>query len=269
MAENITKKDLKIQIKDNFSKHTVSYDNHATIQKLAADKMIASLRPWMDIIPRGPILEVGCGTGFVTEQILHLFPEREIFVTDASYEMVKYCEQKMYRQGLLDNRVKFGVLDADTLKENKKYALIISGFTAQWFNDAMLTSYAMVDALKPGGLLLFSFPGDHSFAQWKSMCQDLNIPFTGNELPEEDRLVVQLSMKPGFVDSFSEIVPERYQSVPDFFRSLKHIGAGTPTNDKQLSSTQMRKLINYWAQKYPDVVEVDYQLVYIAFQKND
>ncbi|HKJ32043.1 MAG TPA: methyltransferase [Balneolales bacterium] len=269
MAENITKKDLKNQIKDNFSTHTSMYDEFANIQKLAAEKMIASLQPWMDIIPHGPILEIGCGTGFVTELMLQLFPNRDIFVTDASYEMVKVCEQKMYEKELVTDRVKFGVLDGDELKETQKYALIISGFTAQWFKDAMLASYAMVDALKPGGLLLFSFPGDHSFSQWKAMCQDLDYPYTGNKLPEEDRLVVQLSMKPGFVDSFSEIVPERYDSVPDFFRSLKKIGAGTPTNDKQLSNAQMRKLINYWTQKYPDIVEVDYQLVYIAFQKND
>lgn len=269
MAENITKEDLKKQIEKSFASHIKNYDQYATVQKLAANKMVDSLKPWMDIIPRGPILEIGCGTGFVTEKIIQLFPERDIFVTDISYDMVKHCENKMYQKGLLNNNVKFGVLDADSLKEVEKYAFIISGFTAQWFKDAMMTGYAMVDALKPGGLLLFSFPGDHSFPQWKMMCQDLDIPYSGNSLPEEDRLVVQLSMKPVFVDSFSELVPERYDNVASFFKSIKHIGAGTSTNDKQLTNSQMRELINYWEQKYPDVIEVDYQLVYIAVKKND
>lgn len=269
MAENTAIKSLKNQIKENFSNHITTYDKNASVQKLAADKMIESLKPWLDIIPSGPILEVGCGTGFVTEKLLQLFPDREVFVTDLSYEMVKFCERKMHRENLLSNNVKFGVLDGDDIKDVEKYALIISGFTIQWSKDAMTSAYAMIDALKPSGLLLLSFPGDHSFTQWKMMCQDLQIPYTGNKLPEEDRLVVQMSMKPVLVDSFSEIIPERYDSVTDFFKSLKNIGAGTPTNNERLTKSQMQSLINYWEKKYPDVVEVDYQLVYVAAKKND
>jgi malonyl-CoA O-methyltransferase len=269
MADTTAQVYLKNRVIDNFSKHVETYDDNAGIQKLAADKMIASLEPWLDIIPPGPILEIGCGTGFITEHILRLFPQKEIYVTDISGDMVAFCKQKMDNKGLLSDRVKFGVMDGESLKNAEKYAFIISGFTVQWFNDTMFGGYSMIDALKPGGLLLFSFPGDHSFSQWKMMCQDLEIPYTGNKLPDEERLVVQLSMKPVFVDSFSEYVPERYESVAEFFRKMKRIGAGTPTNDKQLTNSQMKRLIAYWEDKYPDVVEVDYQLVYVAVKKND
>lgn len=262
--------DFKKDLKATVSKVVSRYDDFAGIPKLAAGKMAASLEPWLDLVPGGPILEVGCGTGLVTERLLPLFPGREIIVSDISPEMVESCKKNIVEKGLLRDGIRFEVLDAEKINDIEKYALIISGYTIQWFSDAMTGGYTLIDALKPTGLLILSFPGSKSFFQWKSACEELDIPFTGNALPELDRLGVQFSMKPVLIDTFDEIYPERYDSALGFFKTLKNTGEAVKINkDKRLSVGQMRALMAQIDSKSQSVIEMGYHLVYMAARKNE
>ena len=263
-------RDFKKELKAAISGVASRYEDFAAIPKLAAEKMTASLEPWLDLVPSGPILEVGCGTGLVTERLLPLFPGREIIVSDISPEMVEICKNKISEKGLLRDGVRFEVLDAEKINEVEKYALIISGYTIQWFSDAMMGGYALIDALKPTGLLILSFPGSKSFFQWKSACEELDIPFTGNVLPELDRLGVQFSMKPVLIDTFDEIYPERYDNALGFFKTLKNTGEAVKVDqDKRLSVGQMRALLAQIDSKSQSVIEMGYHLVYMAARKNE
>ncbi|MDZ7693267.1 MAG: hypothetical protein U5K69_19475 [Balneolaceae bacterium] len=64
------KESHKKTVQSSFGKAAACYDEHADLQREIAQRLIASLRPWIDILPRGPILEVGSGTGFVTEGLI-------------------------------------------------------------------------------------------------------------------------------------------------------------------------------------------------------
>ena len=48
-------------ISEQFGKAAATYHQEARIQKKVADGLVSSLRPWKDILPEGPIFEVGCG----------------------------------------------------------------------------------------------------------------------------------------------------------------------------------------------------------------
>lgn len=258
----------KQKVINAFSESVSTYDQYADIQKLAAEKLIASLTPWLGIIPPGPVLEVGCGTGLITELMMPLFPQREVFVTDISSEMLHLCKSKLEKKGLVSDNIHFDILDGDELKEEKKYALIISGFSIQWFNDAMFGGYNMIDALKPDGLLLLSFPGSKSFFQWKNVCEDLDIPFTGSNLPEMDRLAVQFSMKPVLMDYYDEIYLQRYDNALQFFRSLKRTGEYVKKSSP-LNAGQLRQVIKKIDSKSSSVIEMGYHLAYLAIRKLD
>ncbi len=262
--------DFKKELKTAVSKIVSRYDDYAAIPRLAAEKMTASLEPWLELVPSGPILEVGCGTGLVTERLLPLFPGREIIISDISPDMIEICKHNLSEKGLLRDSVRFEVLDAEKIKEVEKYALIISGYTIQWFSDAMTGGYALIDALKPTGLLILSFPGSKCFFQWKKACEELDIPFTGNALPELDRLGVQFSMKPVLIDSFDEIYPERYDNALGFFKTLKNTGETVKIDkDKRLSVGQMRALLAQIDSKSQSVIEMGYHLIYMAARKNE
>ncbi|MFH5831879.1 methyltransferase domain-containing protein [Halalkalibaculum sp. DA3122] len=260
-----TKNFTKSTIRSNFGKAAPYYDNHAEVQRGIADRLIASLRPWIDILPRGPILEVGCGTGFVTEGLIELLPNRRLEVTDISPEMVAICKQKFGDH----DAATFRTLDAENLDvEPKTYAMTVSGFVAQWFEHPAITLGRFLEATKPGGLLLGSFPGHESFPEWKEACRDLGLPYTGNELPDTEELLVKLSGGPVQVDYFEDTVVQRFESAAHFFRHLKKMGAGTQQQGRHLSPREMKMLVTHWDNKTSGNIEVSYHVVFIAVKRN-
>ena len=255
----------KLSIARNFGKSVNYYDSHADLQKETARRLIASLKPWRESMPVGPILEIGCGTGFVTEGLLDLFPERRLEITDLSEPMVEYCREKFAGR----DRLIFEPLDVEQLKDSRgTYALTISNFVAQWLKQPALTLGKCLEATAPGGLLLASFPGNESFPEWKTTCREVGVPYTGNTLPDTEEIVVKLSGGPVQVDYYEDTVTKAYESAADFFRHLKKLGAGTQRNGRRLSPKEMRILIDHWDSKSEGKVNVSYHIVFVAVKRN-
>lgn len=249
----------------NFGKAAARYQKEAEVQKEVAQRLIASLRPWRDILPPGPILEIGCGTGFVTEGIVDLYPKRKKIITDLSAEMVGFCREKFKS---VDN-ISFDELDAEQLSTEKpEYAMTVSGFAAQWFKDPALTLGKLIEATKPGGLLLASFPGNESFPEWKKHCRNLGIPYTGNTLPDTEEIVIKMSTGPVQVDYYEDTVTQKFPSAADFFRHLKGIGAGTRKEGRALAPSEMKMLIKHWDSKAGDEVTVSYHIIFLAIKRD-
>lgn len=249
----------------NFGQSAGNYHKHAEIQKEVAQRLIASLKPWRDILPPGPILEIGCGTGFVTEGLIELYPKREKIITDLSPEMVNFCKNRFDSA----ENISFKELDAEKIQTDEPtYSLSVSGFAAQWFIDSALTLGRILEVTKPGGLMLASFPGNESFPEWKQYCQDLGIPYTGNELPDTEEMVVKMSTGPVQVDYYEDTVTQRFPSAKDFFRHLKIIGAGTHRDGRKLSSSEMKMLINHWDSKNKGDITISYHVVFLAVKRD-
>lgn len=255
----------KQEIQHHFGKSALSYDKNADLQSRIADRLIASLKPWKAIIPEGPIIELGCGTGFVTEGLAALYSGRSIEVTDLSASMIEYCQQKFSDTSHLN----FSQLDAEYPPHKEPhYALTVSGFTAQWFDDPALTLGRWMQAIKPGGLLLVSFPGNESFPRWKKYCRELGLPYTGNTLPDVEEMVIKMSVDSSQVDYYEDTVTETFDSALDFFRNLKKVGASTQKEGRSLSASEMSLLINHWDSQSDNPVEVDYHVIFLAVKKD-
>ncbi|WP_165140413.1 methyltransferase domain-containing protein [Halalkalibaculum roseum] len=253
------------KIAESFGSSVTDYNEHATVQKEVANRLIASLKPWRDILPPGPILEVGCGTGFVTNGIVDLYPKREKVITDLSEEMVDFCRDRFQSA----KNISFQQLDAEQLQtEEPKYGMTVCGFAAQWFKDPALTLGKLMEATRPGGLLLASFPGNESFPEWKKCCEDLGLPFTGNDLPDTEEIVIKMSTGPVQVDYYEDTVTESYPSALHFFRHLKNIGAGTHRKGRSLTPSEMKMLIRHWDSQNEEDITVSYHVVFLAVKRD-
>ncbi|MBO6524476.1 MAG: methyltransferase domain-containing protein [Balneolaceae bacterium] len=264
---NTTDQSLKYKQKvtQSFSKATQRYHEQAEVQKKVAEGLIASVRPWKGTIPPGPILEVGCGTGFLSEKIIQEFPSREFTVTDASKEMLHFTQKRLNES---DN-LSFEVLDVDHLQNPEpKYALIVSNFTAQWFDDTAIGLEKLAGMLKPGGLLLTSFPGNHSFTEWYECCLELGLPFTANPLPDVEEVVVKLSLSPVQIDYYENDLYQEFNFSIDFFRHLKEVGADVSTTGKSLTAKQLKLLTDFWNNKVDNQIKVKWHVVYVAVKKD-
>lgn len=264
--ENSTATTFKHKVANSFGDAVSYYNAHADVQQEVADRLIASLQPWRDIIPSGPIIELGCGTGFVTNGIVDLYPNRNIEAVDLSEKMIDFCRDKFSDH----KNLSFSVSDAEEIPnfDEPHYAMTVSGFTAHWFKDPAQTLGQWLEITKPGGLLLASFPGNESFPQWKKHCKELGLPFTGNELPDVEEMVIKMSVGPAQVDYYEDTITQTYESAGDFFDELKGLGMGTQLKGRHLNADERNLLIEHWDNSSKGDVTVSYHIVFLAVKRD-
>jgi len=250
---------------DTFGCAAVNYHREAEVQWQVANGLMASLQPWKNILPRGPLLEIGCGTGFLTELLIGEFPGREMVISDASPQMLKQVRENVPTSDTIDLRQ----LNVDTYTpEEEKYSLICSNFTVQWFEDVISGLKKLVRSLKPGGILLVSFPGNKSFPEWWNNCLELGLPFTANPLPDVEEVVIKLSLEPVQVDFYEDTITQNFESAFEFFKHLKNVGASANLTGKSLTPKQMKLLIEHWNRSSEQKIEVSWHTVYLAAKKD-
>lgn len=256
---------FKQKVSRAFGQAAPFYDAHAGLQESIAGRLIASLEPWKGIIPSGPIVELGCGTGFLTEKLVDLYPDRVIEATDLSEGMVQYARQKLKGPDPLS----FSVLDAeDPPYEEPHYALTVGNFVSHWFKNPAQTLGKWLTATKPGGLLLVSFPGNESFPAWKKHCRELGLPFTANALPDVEEMVVKMSVGPSQVDFYEDTVTQTFDSPRHFFRHLKQTGSSVQRQGRTLSAKEMRLLLDHWEQAAGESITVTYHVVFLVVKRD-
>ncbi len=253
----------------HFDRAAEQYEELAGLQQETAGRLAAALEPWKLILPPGPVLEFGAGTGFLTRELIRILPDREFTVTDLSPAMLEQCRRQL---GADAERLKFEVLDAEEFTPGQQeWALIAGNFAAQWFRHPPLTLSRFTEALKPGGLLLTAFPGADSFPEWRKICLELGLPFTGNLLPDTEEMVIKLSIGDGKapyeVDYYEDTRTVTYPSALDFFRYLKRIGADATLTGKRLTPAQFRLLNRHWDKTSPDGVRISWHMVFLVVKK--
>lgn len=215
----LTKMILKEKIEKQFSKNSCNYEDNAKVQKYFTDQFFHFFKTNILYCPL-KILEIGCGTGFLTEKLVKAYEESEFLVTDISPSMVDFCKSKFQNK-----KISYLACDGESICLNTKFDLICSSLTFQWFvhlNGAILH---LLNLLNEDGVLAFSFFDRDSFPEWREICHKLNYPFTGNRLPcscEVDDFLRSKAMDYQLDRSSLTVC---YPGSLSFFQSLKKIGA--------------------------------------------
>jgi malonyl-CoA O-methyltransferase len=253
----------KHRVASYFGRARQTYNAHATVQKHCAEELLQILVNLSKPLPDGILLEVGCGTGFVSQGLIRYFPDQDLEITDISPEMLEICQKTL--EPLSHQNLSFKPLDAETLDpQDQKYALIISNFVLQWFEDPIRGIDTLIKCLHPGGILLVSFPNQNSFPEWKEMCKNLQLPFTGNQLPDSQKIITYLTSSGiNYTCQTQKIVCHYNQSI-SFFRSIKNIGAGVNYSKKSLSPSELRQLMYYWDHLTHNQIQIQYHVSFLA-----
>ncbi len=256
----------KLKIAQSFGQAALTYHLQASLQQDCATKLLALLELWE--VPPGVILEIGCGTGFLTQKLCDRFPHHPLQVTDLSADMLRFCQT--YLQVTPDRApISFRQMDGETLEDNESYGLIVSSFVIQWFKQPVKSLLSWLERLKPNGILCLAFPTCGSFPEWRQVCESLQIPFTANALPDPQILMQTLSKFPQDVYLQEEILCTTHRNASDFFKGLKSIGASVNTSGQKLSAPQMKKLIKYWDNcvEKDGVLQVHHHIAFLLIRR--
>ena len=259
--------DLTRSISDSFSRAAQTYDQSAEVQSYAAHVCGQKLHDVLPRLPEGPVLEIGCGTGLLTQQLIDCCQGREIVAADVSQDMLDICKSRLASNLHTRNNIKFELLDAQLLPTEPRYALIAASFSFQWFADLTETLERLVQSLLPGGVMLFSFPTCESFGEWKSVCEKSGHEFSGNLLPDVAALR-RYAVEKGYDLRCNEIdYILRYDSPLQFFKSLRLSGAATRLKKSSGRVNQLVSVVRAWERESEQSASVTYRIFFGAMSK--
>jgi trans-aconitate 2-methyltransferase len=121
-----------------------TYDRSSEPQQSWAADVLARLD---GIAPDARVLDVGCGTGRVTELLLELVPRGRVLAVDASDEMVALARQR------LGDRVEVWCQDALEIDLEQPVDAVVSTAVLHWITEHDRLWHTLAGALRAGGRL--------------------------------------------------------------------------------------------------------------------
>lgn len=227
----------KQRISNAFGAAAARYDDHAAPQRQAA-ALVADLAARQHPGGVARILEIGCGTGFLTRDIQARWPKAEMVVTDIAPEMVGRVAQGGMIAGT------FLTMDGERPAfDGPWFDLIISSLAFQWFDDLGSALRRLTALLRPGGSLFFSTMGQGSFARWRTAHARCGLVAGVPPYPTLTDLQALLETYPDAF-AFDEDYAVACPTARNLLAHLKGIGAAVPnTGRSPLTPTQLRQVM--------------------------
>jgi len=219
------------------------YDRYARIQQIAGLRLSELLKDYVNEINGNSVVELGAGTGIVTDHLKHLFPDSDLIASDVSPAMLDVLHHKYG----LSNQVRVQFIDANRSDDSlKTVKAVVCAFTIQWLDDPVHAIVDWLNTMPSGAFCFLTWPGESSFPEWKRMADASGVPFTGNLLPGSSIVDSILSFESATLiyHSVDDIQLEFDTSI-DFFKSMRDIGAGLERHESIVNKNLLR-LIRMW-----------------------
>lgn len=214
----------KLRVQQSFFKSMYSYNQHAEVQTRMAEELLEALRR---IHPAGfaRVLEIGCGSGLLTERFLKSFPV-EMLCTNDLVEECGIIVEDIFRQHA-SGHFNFAGGDIEAIADLPgDLDLVLSNATFQWLHDFDGFAARLSTLLKPDGLLAFSTFGTEN-------CREIR-ELTGNSLTYRpfQELFAILQARFEVLFATEETVTLHFASPLDVLRHLRLTGVNGVSSQK-------------------------------------
>jgi malonyl-CoA O-methyltransferase len=262
--------EIKHGIRRNFARRVRSYDRHACMQRLMAQGLMAMAREELDRARR--ILEIGCGTGYLTALLRQTNREARLTALDLDGSMLDAARRRLGA----DEEVKWLMGDGEG-PIHGEYDLIIANASFQWFTRPAATMVAYHRSLAPGGILSFSTLGPETFQELAGAlaqaAASLKLPnppqIPAQGFGDRERWADHLSQA-GFrhLKLARELVTTTFPSVREFLKALQATGATNP-QPARFSPRLLTTMIAAYQTRYgkDGAIPVSYEIIWAIAQK--
>ena len=258
-------KNIKNKIMFSFDKKASSYNKYSLVQDEVARRLFDRLSN-ITIKPMS-ILDIGCGTGYLSDMLFKLYPHANITCLDISLNMLEESHKK-------NSNLNCILSDAENMPfKNNKFDLIISSFTLHWCFEIEKIFFDIHRFLKDKGLFLFATVGPNTLAELDTAYYEAVDSVRHVNYFSDMHTYGDLLLKFGFQDpvmDMEKIIIE-YKTFKDVLDSLRKTGANTVIENipSYTSKDSYRKLseaypTNQSNKRYP----VTYEMIYGTAWKN-
>ena len=205
-------------IERSFSNAAQGYDSNALLQHSVAKSLLERFS--LQYTPQR-ILELGCGTGFLTAMLSDKFPESQIDALDLSAQMVSAAQKRVE-----SSRVKWHVINAMEYRAAEQYDLIISSSAMQWMNPISRLIANLRGLSAEQGEVHFSIMLKGTLCELHRLREEIapdNLPL--RELPDFS-IIIDALREGGFcsLENSVDEVKVSYPNSLEFLRTLKRLG---------------------------------------------
>lgn len=241
----------KQTIKKAFTKAIPTYKQEAVVQNQIAENLLKMLSEHLKE-PVSSILEIGCGTGFLTQLLQTHFPDTTITTNDLCPEMSQY----------MPPHIKFISGDMETTEFPDKYDLITGSSAIQWLTNLPSFLAKINQNLIPNGIIAFSTFGEKNLKEIK------HITGIGLSYYTKSSLEQIISSTFQIIELKEEIKTLYFPSPRDVLTHMKRSGINGITSNKWTKSD-----LQYYTDQYKQTfnttngVSLTYHPIYIIASK--
>ncbi len=201
-------------IKKQFEKSLDKYNKNAVVQKLMAQKLVKNLSAIKTDYEN--VLELGSGTGLLTEEFAKKLNYKNYFANDLSGKSKKYLEAIL-------PEFTFICGNAQKIKPTGKMNLIVSNAMFQWISNLEKFCGHIFNMLDKDGILAFSTFSPDNYQEIKELCG----------LSLEYKTLAEL--KEIFSDNFEILYTEEFKYTMQFSNPLELLAHMKNTGVNSLS----------------------------------
>lgn len=251
----------KSLVRQRFTRAFASYDRQAVAQQHICRRLVSMAAGQLASLSSPRVLEIGCGTGGFTRELLDNFRHAGIFPVEwVANDLAIRCPPPL---SLLLRELPAIYLpgDAEQTGFPGTYDLIASASALQWFAAPGMFVRQAVQMLQPGGLLLFNTFGPRNLEEVKAL--------TGKGLayPSEEEVKGWLPSSVVAIVETEELKLS-FPSPLDVLRHLKQTGV-TATSSDSWTRGRLQQFSREYVARYGNGngVTITYQPIYVLAQR--
>lgn len=200
-----------------FSRAAQTYERGAALHRHVAARLMESL-PDPEALGAGHILEVGCGSGVLTEPLRLRYPQAQICAVDVAEGMVAAVRERWHQ----DPRMEFVLSDIRYFSASRQFDLIVSSSALHWAEPLEQTFGNLKRHLLPSGHCCAALMIEGTLGELHALRRRVapgKVP--SGRLPAGDE-VLAAALAAGFTVSRheEEAIQTRYHSAEDFLATI-------------------------------------------------
>jgi malonyl-CoA O-methyltransferase len=219
------------RVQASFQRGASDYDQHTPVQQRVLQKLLSPVEQYL-VGSSARVLDIGCGTGRLLEQLGRSHPDAVLTGLDLAPNMLRQAAER------LPSAVTLVQGDAEHLPFSaESFSLVLSSSTFQWLDQLNPCFEDVLRVLKPGGSFIFSLFGGKTLFELRESWQQALVNCSregGGQRDGTHRFhtcdqVQQALASAGFqrCKIWSELEVLWYPDVPHLLQAIKRIGAGT------------------------------------------